>query len=108
MQAKLVELANDTVAVNAKLINKSVDYNVKTAKEVLKNATAHAGEVLKVKNLNDYAAIQGKMVQYTIEQTNDFARTCIELGLEAKDAYTALWQDYAVVQNPLNVAPSKN
>ena len=46
MQTNFVELANDAMAVNAKLINKSVDFNVKAAKNAVENATAQAGEML--------------------------------------------------------------
>ena len=103
MQPNFVALANDAMAVNAKLINKSVDFNVKTAKNAVENATARAGEMFQVKTLEDYATLQGKVVQNAIEQTNNIARTYVELGLETRDAYTALWQNYSV---PSPVVPA--
>ena len=103
MQTNFVELANDAMAVNAKLINKSVDFNVKAAKNAVENATAQAGEMLQVKTLEDYATLQGKVVQNAIEQTNNIARTYVELGLETRDAYTALWQNYSV---PAPIVPA--
>ena len=106
MQSNYVDLANDAIAVNAKLINKSVDVNVKTAKNAVENATARAGEMLQVKTLEDYATLQGKVVQDAIEQTNNMARTYVELGFEARDAYTALWQNYSVPA-PIVVSATK-
>ena len=109
MQTKFVEMANDAVAVNAKLINKSVDYNVKAARDAVKNASVQAGELLKVKTFEDYTALQGKLVQSAIDQASSLSRTYIELGFEARDAYTALWQDYAAapVQKKSNAPVAK-
>ena len=97
MQAKLMEVTNQTMYVNTNLINKAVDFNVKMAQDAVKNATDSAGELLKVRTMDDYATFQGGVVQNTIDGTNAYAKTCADLAIEARDAYAELWQNYTAV-----------
>ena len=94
MQTKFVEMANEAIAINANLLNKATDHNVKSAKHAMQTATEQANEWFQMKTPDDYAALQGKVLQNTIEQTSNFTRVCVDLGFEARDAYTALWQNY--------------
>lgn len=94
MQTKFMEVTNQTMFVNANLINKAIEFNVKMAQDAVKDATNRAGELLKVKTITDYAAFQGSVMQSTIEGTNAYAKTCADLAIEARDAYADLWQNY--------------
>ena len=99
MQTKFVEMANEAIAINANLLNKSTDYNVKAAKQAMQDVSEQTGEWFQMKTLDDYTALQGKVLQNSIEQVSNFTRVCVDLGFEAKDAYAALWQNYTGSNN---------
>ena len=99
MQTKFVEMANEAIAINTNLLNKSTDYNVKAAKQAMQAVTEQTSEWFQMKTLDDYTAFQGKVLQNTIEQTSNFTRVCVDLGFEAKNAYAALWQNYTGSNN---------
>ena len=94
MQNQLVDFANDAISVNAKLLNRSIEVGVKSAQEFASCSTKHAGDWLKVKTVDDYAATQENWNQIAIEQSKKAAQSAIELGTEAYDAYLSLWQKY--------------
>jgi len=96
MQAKFMEVTNQTMYVNANLINKAIQFNVKMAQDAVKDATDRTGELLKVRTIADYATFQGSVVQSTIEGANAYAKTYTDLAIEARDAYADLWQNYTV------------
>ena len=94
MQAKFMEVTNQIMYVNANLINKAIQFNVKMAQDAVKDATDRTGELLKVRTIADYATFQGSVVQSTIEGANAYAKTYADLAIEARDAYADLWQNY--------------
>ena len=96
MQAKFMEVTNQTMYVNANLINKAIQFNVKMAQDAVKDATDRTGELLKVRTIADYATFQGSVVQSTIEGANAYAKTYADLAIEARDVYADLWQNYTV------------
>ena len=49
MQNNFVNLANEAINVNTKLFNKSVEFGVESAQQLVQNASEQTGEWLKVK-----------------------------------------------------------
>ena len=93
MQNNYAELANDTINLNAKLFNKSVELGVDTVQQLMQSTSEHTGEWLKIKSFDDYVKSQENWNRLAVEQAQNVTRSMVDLGNEAYSSYSNLWMN---------------
>ncbi len=93
MQINYSELTNDTINLNSKLFNKSVELSVETVQQLMQGTTEQTGEWLKIKSFDDYVKSQDNWNRFAVAQAQNVTQSMISLGREAYSSYSDLWQN---------------
>lgn len=92
MQNKLVNLANEAIAINTGLYTKSVANSVEAGQKFVQQVSEHTIDTLNVKDFDGLVSNQKGWAALAAEQTQEVAQSMINLGNEAYDAYALLWK----------------
>ncbi len=92
MQNKLVNLANEAVAINAGLYTKSVTQSVAAGQKFVQQVSEHTIDALNVKNFDGIVSNQKGWAALAAEQSQEATQAMVDLGNEAYDAYALLWK----------------
>ncbi len=92
MQNKLVNFANEAVAINVDIFNKTITKNVDAGQKLTQKVSEHASDSLSVKSFDDFVANQKGWNALMIEQSQETVQSMVDLSNEAYDAYVLLWK----------------
>ncbi len=96
MQAKILDLNAEAMAVNAKVANKVFDCNVEAVKVFSQDMTAQAEKLLGARTVNDVVAMQTDWFGSVAAKSRDAAEALYAIGAEAGQSYGELWSKYAM------------
>ncbi len=95
MQNKTIEFANEAARVNSELFNKSVEFGVDSAKQIVENISKQSSQWFKIKTVDEYVKLQEAWNRQSIDQTQEVGRKVLALGSEAYSASLNLWEKCA-------------
>ena len=113
MQDKFVELTNEAINVNTTIFGKALDIGIDSGKNFADSISTQTDQLINATKYEDYVTLQKDWVENAVGRSVKFGQDVSELGVEAGNAYFAIWQNYFnTVQQPLNVvaavAPKTN
>ncbi len=107
MQHQILDLASETLAENAKIMDKVFDCNVENARNMSKHLFGQAENMFNVRSFDEAVAAQSNWFEKWIGQSREAGEALYQISVEANASYGAIWNKYAAQATVLPVAEAK-